>query len=121
MRTSRRMSMGETTSINLRIDKNLKTESEKLFDKLGLNMTSAVTVFLRQAVREQALPFRVSASNDYDDIEPYKGQSRQFADYGSYVAESLRQSDYKTAEGTMKYYTADEILSRLEEVLNEEV
>ena len=46
-----------TTSIKL--DPVLKQESQALFERLGLSWSAAVTLFLRQAVREQAIPFRV--------------------------------------------------------------
>lgn len=46
-----------TTSIKL--DPDLKRESQALFERLGLSWSAAVTLFLRQAVREQAIPFRV--------------------------------------------------------------
>ncbi|MBQ6668605.1 MAG: type II toxin-antitoxin system RelB/DinJ family antitoxin [Deltaproteobacteria bacterium] len=48
-----------TSSINIRLDTDLKREAEDLFSVLGLNMTSAISMFLRQAVRDQAIPFRV--------------------------------------------------------------
>ena len=48
-----------TSLINVRLDTALKQEAEELFSALGLNMTSAISMFLRQAVRDQAIPFRV--------------------------------------------------------------
>ena len=48
-----------TSLINIRLDTALKQEAEELFSALGLNMTSAICMFLRQAVRDQAIPFRV--------------------------------------------------------------
>jgi DNA-damage-inducible protein J len=48
-----------TSLINVRLDASLKQEAEELFSDLGLNMTSAISMFLRQAVRDQAIPFRV--------------------------------------------------------------
>lgn len=46
-------------SANIKIDPELKKESQELFTRLGLTMTTAVNIFLRQAVREQAIPFRI--------------------------------------------------------------
>ncbi len=46
-------------STNIKIDPTLKQESQLLFERLGLNLSTAVNIFLRQAVREQAIPFRV--------------------------------------------------------------
>lgn len=48
-------------STNIKIDPILKQESQVLFESLGLNLSTAVNMFLRQAVREQAIPFRVGA------------------------------------------------------------
>lgn len=46
-------------STNIKIDSQLKKEAQRLFDDLGLNLSTAVNMFLKQAVREQAIPFRV--------------------------------------------------------------
>lgn len=48
-------------STSIKIDQDLKKESQALFDSLGLNLSSAITLFLKQAVREQAIPFRIGA------------------------------------------------------------
>ena len=49
--------------INVRVQKELKESAEMLFDKLGLNMTTAISVFLRKAVDEQAIPFVVGTKS----------------------------------------------------------
>ncbi len=46
-------------STNIKIDPTLKQESQRLFESFGLSLSTAVNMFLRQAVREQAIPFRV--------------------------------------------------------------
>ena len=48
-------------STNIKIEENLKKEAQDLFAELGLDMTTAVNMFLAQAVKEQAIPFRVGA------------------------------------------------------------
>lgn len=48
-------------STNIKIDPTLKQESQTLFESLGLTLSTAVNLFLRQAVREQAIPFRIGA------------------------------------------------------------
>lgn len=52
------------TNISIRIDEDIKKDAETLFAKLGLNLSSAVNVFFRQAVREQAIPFQIKADTD---------------------------------------------------------
>ena len=46
-------------STNIKIAPELKEQSQALFESLGLSMSTAINMFLRQAVREQAIPFRV--------------------------------------------------------------
>ena len=47
-------------NVTLRVDEDLKKQAEILFSDLGLNLTTAFNIFLRQSVREQQIPFRVS-------------------------------------------------------------
>jgi addiction module RelB/DinJ family antitoxin len=51
----------ETTNINIRMEKTLKEQAETLLSELGMNMTTAFNIFLRQTVRERAIPFQISA------------------------------------------------------------
>ncbi|MGI6325733.1 MAG: type II toxin-antitoxin system RelB/DinJ family antitoxin [Saccharofermentanales bacterium] len=48
-----------TTNINVRVDSSLKKEAENLFSDLGLNMSSAITIFLKSAVSYNGIPFEV--------------------------------------------------------------
>ena len=49
-----------TTNMSIRLDKDLKKEAETLFKNLGLNMSSAINMFLTQSVREQSIPFKAT-------------------------------------------------------------
>ena len=57
-------------STNIKIDPVLKEQSQTLFESLGLSLSSAINIFLRQAVREQAIPFRVG--NPLPNLETRK-------------------------------------------------
>ncbi len=46
-----------TTNINIRIDSEIKSSAQKIFSDLGLDMTTAVNLFLRQTVRMNDIPF----------------------------------------------------------------
>lgn len=48
-----------TTNVNFRLDKQTKKEAEELFEDLGLNMTTALTMFVKASIREQGIPFEV--------------------------------------------------------------
>lgn len=49
----------ETANLNIRTDKEVKQAAEKIFEALGLNMTTAVNMFLRQTIRENGIPFEL--------------------------------------------------------------
>lgn len=48
-----------TTNLNIRTDKRIKDQAEEIFAELGLNMTTAVNMFLRTAIREHGIPFEL--------------------------------------------------------------
>ena len=55
-----------STNLNIRTDKDVKIAAEKIFEELGLNMTTAVNIFLRQTIRENGIPFelKLNVPND---------------------------------------------------------
>jgi DNA-damage-inducible protein J len=55
--------MADVTNLNIKIDRSLKAEADRLFNEMGMNLTTAVNVFVRQAVLERAIPFKINRSN----------------------------------------------------------
>lgn len=51
--------MAGTTNFSVRMDTDLKKDCEALFGELGMNLTTAINVFLRQSLRTGGLPFEV--------------------------------------------------------------
>ncbi len=51
------MAATNMTNLNIRTDKDVKAAAERIFEELGLNMTTAVNIFLRQSIRENGIPF----------------------------------------------------------------
>lgn len=52
--------MGQMINVNIRMDEDLKKQADYLFSELGLNMSTAVNMFVRQAVRTEGIPFEIS-------------------------------------------------------------
>ncbi len=48
-----------TVNVTFRVDESLKQEAEVLYKDLGMSLSTAFNVFLRQSIREQRLPFEV--------------------------------------------------------------
>ena len=57
------------TNFNIRIDEVIKKEAEQLFSGLGMNMTTAVNIFIRQSLRQRGIPFDITMKADpfYND------------------------------------------------------
>ncbi len=53
--------------INVRIDDDIKSNAEKTLDDIGLSMSSAITIFLKTVVRENRIPFELSADPFYSE------------------------------------------------------
>ena len=45
--------------MNIRMDSEIKQQAKKLFAEFGLDMTTAVNMFLRQSIREHRIPFEI--------------------------------------------------------------
>jgi DNA-damage-inducible protein J len=58
--------MGQTT-ISIRIDDELKKQMEETCKELGLNMTTAITIFAKKMSREHRIPFEVSIDPFYSE------------------------------------------------------
>ena len=56
--------MTETANLSIRIDRNLKEEADHLFCALGMNLTTAITVFVKQAVRQKKIPFEIALDTE---------------------------------------------------------
>jgi len=58
------MKVENDVRVTIRVEKELKEQAEILFNRLGMNMSTAFNVFLRKSVDESAIPFAVSLKND---------------------------------------------------------
>ena len=55
----------EAVNINVRTDATLKAQAQQIFESIGLDLSSAVNLFLVQTVKANNLPFAVGVSNVY--------------------------------------------------------
>lgn len=63
------------TNLNIRTDKDIKDQAEAIFNELGLNMTTAINMFLRTAIREHGIPFdlKLDVPNETTAAESEEG------------------------------------------------
>ena len=62
-----------TSTLQIRIDSDLRKEADELFAHAGLDMSSAVRLFLRQSVIRRRLPFEVLSENP----DPFWSETNQ--------------------------------------------
>lgn len=88
-----------TTNINVRVDSELKQEAEALFDDLGLNMSAAITMFLKSAVSHDGIPFDVkravpneqtkAALVEYEDMKNHPEKYKRYDSFDDLMNEVL--------------------------------
>ena len=78
-------------STNISLDADLKKASQELFSDLGMDLTTAVTVFLKQSLRVQGLPFTVTRENPnaetaaaLNEYYEMKGHPEKYKRYSSF-------------------------------------
>ena len=48
-----------TTNISIRMDSDLKAQADALFSELGMNLSTAFNIFVRQSLRDGGIPFEI--------------------------------------------------------------
>lgn len=70
-----------TTNLNIRTDKDVKEQAEAIFNELGLNMTTAINMFMKAAIREHGIPFSLKLDIPNDTtIEAIEDGKRLLSD-----------------------------------------
>lgn len=91
-----------TTNINVRVDTDLKQAAETLFSDLGLNMSSAITMFLKSAVSHDGIPFEVkrttpnaetrAALAEYDEMKKHPERYKRYESFDALMGEVLEDA-----------------------------
>ena len=56
-----------TTHINIRMDSDLKAQADALFGELGMNLSTAFNIFVRQSIRDGGIPFEITLNQPSKD------------------------------------------------------
>ena len=74
------------TTMNIRVDSEIKDTAKQIFAELGLDLTTAVNIFLRQSIREHGIPFnlRLNIPNEetleaIEDVKNHRNMSKSFS------------------------------------------
>ena len=62
------MAKSNTSNISIRMDSNLKAAAEELYEELGMNLSTAFNIFVRQSLRERGIPFKITEGTPNKEI-----------------------------------------------------
>lgn len=90
-----------TTPTQIRIDSDIKAQANKLFALLGLDMSSAVNLFLHQCVIRGGLPFNVEIPN-------YNAETLAAMEEAKQISGDVNDPGFKTVEELKKALEGDD-------------
>ena len=93
-----------SSTIQVRVDDELKVKADKLFKDLGTDTTSAIRIFLTQALAVDGFPFEIKRSNPYNALTEKEmlkklETSRRHAEEGMYRAADNILDDMRAKYG----------------------
>ena len=77
-------------TVTARVDENVKKEAEILFKKMGLNMSTAMNLFLKKCILEQGIPFELKMPN--------KETLKAMQETEDILNGKIERKEYKSAE-----------------------
>ncbi len=83
------------TSMSIRLDSEVKEQAQQVFNSLGMDMTTAINIFLRQAIQYQGIPFDVRLDESrklmevLGDLDQNRNMSQSFVSVSD-LMEDLR-------------------------------
>ena len=86
----------------MNIDENVKQDAQRVFGKMGLDMTTAIELFLRAAVIEERIPFEIRTEQAY-----------RVATHKAYINAALDESMPEANDPNAKRYTHADIVERM--------
>ena len=72
---------GGKSSVNVKIDSDIKKLASQLFSRMGMDQTTAIDMFYRQVIAERGLPFRPTAAPTLDECLMAALENTQAHDY----------------------------------------
>ena len=105
------------SQIAVRVDDKLKKEATEVFSELGLDMTTAVKLFLKQSVLTRSIPFELKLDSDYE-IELENGDyicTRNIDEYNEVTQKAFKESisKYKNEGITKSTESVDDYFKRM--------
>ena len=106
--------LSKQINVNIRMDSEIKEQADRLFSELGFNLTTAINAFVKQALRERAIPFYIKANDSSTISAASKNRNELISrgrEYGQVlnVAEAFRKYpvEEEIHKGKLEYWTRE--------------
>ncbi len=86
-----------TSAININVDSNIKKEATELFNSLGLNMSTAINLFLRKSINEGGIPFEIKISKATRELKKALKEAKKIENGEILVKSFDNREDLKKA------------------------
>ncbi|MCL2546134.1 MAG: type II toxin-antitoxin system RelB/DinJ family antitoxin [Oscillospiraceae bacterium] len=93
-----------TATINVRTDATLKSQAQQVFESIGLDLSTAVNLFLKQTVKTNNLPFILGVSNVPDSSFMRLTENGYTPDFESELLTESKKYHTAVKNGTAKLY-----------------
>ena len=70
---------GSTTNISIRMDSDLKAQADSFFGELGMNLSTAFNIFVRQSLRDGRIPFDISLNQPNKETSAAMSEAEKIA------------------------------------------
>ena len=93
--------LAKTTNLNIKVDRDLKNQADLLFKAMGMTLTTAVNVFIRQAVQDQSIPFQISL-DDKNQFHKLLDDMRAEASKQGFMSDEEIENEISAARAEIK-------------------
>ena len=95
--------MSDLASLNVKIDRSVKRDADTIANAMGMTLSTAINIFVRQMVNERAIPFRVHMT-DVEAEELERIRQKRLSAKGSLKGKVWMSDDFNAPLEEMKEY-----------------
>ena len=95
--------MSDLASLNVKIDRQVKIEADTIANAMGMTLSTAINIFVRQMVNERAIPFRIQIA-DMEAGELERIRQKRLSTKGSLKGKVWMSDDFDAPLEEMREY-----------------
>jgi DNA-damage-inducible protein J len=94
--------MISTARISVKVDADVKQGAQRVFSEIGMDMTTAINLFLKTVTREECIPFSIRTERAYREHEAFRR---------GYILAELEEAEKEAADPNTKWLSHDEMMA----------